>query len=266
MNDTSNEKPDTTMNDMNEQSFQERLWANPNDNSPEFTAAIGSSTQREADWLAAKDFNCRLSSTMKLVQAPDALREILLQIPEQAANDSSYLRRILPVAAVMLIAISIGLYYQPDTFQQNASLQNPNQPDANAELTNDLFGHIYMEEPYYGNGSVIAVAEVNSRITPIMVDQMQPGAATDGLEVTFAKDCYIAKQRAMHLVVKGKTGPINVVMIPSQVVDAEISISDQRFNGLVTPASGGTLVIIGNKQEPIAAYRDQLASSLNWKY
>jgi len=254
MNDTSNEKPDSSMNDsydMNEDTFQERLWANPDDNSPEFTAAIGSSTQREAHWQAAKHFNRTLTSTMKLVQGPDALREKLLRIPEQAANDNSFLQRMLPVAAVMLLAISIGLYYQPN---------------ANAELTSDLFGHIYMEEPYYGDGSVITVAEVNSRISPIMEDQMHAGTATDGLEVTFAKDCYIAKQRAMHLVVKGKTGPINVVMIPSQVVDAEISISDQRFNGLVTPASGGTLVIIGNKQEPIAAYRDLLASSLNWEY
>ena len=99
-----------------------------------------------------------------------------------------------------------------------------------------------------------------------MADQLQPGTATDGLEVTFAKDCYIAKQRAMHLVVKGKTGPVNVVMIPSQVVKSEMKISDKRFNGLVTPASGGTLVIIGNKQEPISAYRDQLASSLKWEY
>lgn len=206
-------------------------------------------------------FQTKLEQTMLLVQAPEGLHARLLQIPEQAAradassgaaaNDSSYWRRLLPVAAVLLLAIGIGVYLQPG---------------ANAALADDIFGHIYIEEPFFGDGSVLSITEVNARMQPSIGATMEPGNAADSLEVTFAKDCFIAKQRSMHLVVKGETGPVNLMMIPSQLVKGEVKIADQHYNGLVTQASGGTLVVVGNKQEPIAQYRDRMASSLDWEY
>lgn len=211
-------------------------------------------------------FDARLRAVMHAVQAPADLQARLLRIPDlaaeqsgevntttaqlPAANDPGFLRRLLPAAAALLLAIGIGLYYQPDL---------------NAALAGEIFGHIYKEEPNFGDGTALSLSEVNARIAPFTGEALQP-EASEALEVSFAKDCYIARQRTMHLVVKGKTGPVNVMMIPGQVVDSEVRIADQRFNGLVTPASGGTLVVVGNKQEPISATRDQVASSLHWEY
>jgi hypothetical protein len=190
-----------------------------------------------------------LQGTMALVQAPTDLRENLLRIPDQAANEGSFLRRILPVAAALLLAIGIGLYYQPVE---------------NSDFADEIFGHIYFEEPYYGEGNVLSLAEVNARMAPVLGKQIN--ADGENFIITFAKDCFVAKQKTMHLVVKGETGPVNFMMIPSRVVEGELRFSDQRFNGLATPASGGTLVVVGNKQESITRYRDRMASSLNWKY
>lgn len=205
-------------------------------------------------------FEARLQAGLNAVQAPAGLQERLLQIPDQvlnaaparveAANESQFLRRLLPAAAALLVAIGIGLYYEPDL---------------NAALASEIFGHIYLEEPFYGEGEVLAMAEVNARLQPVTGDSL-PADGSAVLEVTFAKDCYIAKKRTMHLVVKGSTGPVNVMMIPDQVVDSEVTISDQRFSGLMTPASGGTLVVVGNKQEPIREYRDLVAAQLEWEY
>jgi hypothetical protein len=227
-------------------------------------------------------FEARLHAGLNAVQAPAGLQQRLLQIPDmaataemqaapatataieraEAANEPQFLRRLLPAAAALLVAIGIGLYYQPDL---------------NAELASEIFGHIYMEEPFYGEGEVLAMSEVNARLQPVTGDSLPVEGSGDGslngsldaseaLQVTFAKDCYIAKNRSMHLVVKGATGPVNVMMIPDQVVDSEVTISDQRFSGLVTPASGGTLVVVGNKQEPIREYRDLVAAQLKWEY
>ena len=190
-----------------------------------------------------------LQETMALMQAPAGLREKLLRFPEQAANEGSFLRRILPAAAALLLAIGIGLYFQPAD---------------NAGLADEIFGHIYFEEPYYGEGKVISLAEANARMRPVLGDQLN--GEGESFEITFAKDCFVAKQMTMHLVVKGETGPVNFMMIPSRVVEGELRFADQRFNGLATPASGGTLVVVGNKQESITRYRDRMASSLNWKY
>jgi len=205
----------------------------------------------EGDLATGSDepFLLELQGTMALVQARAGLRENLLRIPEQAANEGSFLRRILPVAAVLLLAIGIGLYYQLVE---------------NSGFADEIFGHIYFEEPYYGEGNVLSLAEVNARLGPVLGKQMN--AEGENFIITFAKDCFVARQKAMHLVVKGETGPVNFMMIPSRVVEGELRFSDQRFNGLATAASGGTLVVVGNKQEALTPYRDRMASSLNWQY
>lgn len=237
---------------MNDQEFHERLWAHPEDDAPEFLDAARSSQERESVWHDARRFNRRVQEIARRVQAPEELRDTLLRIPDQAANDDSFIRRILPVAAVLLLAISIGLYYKPEV---------------NAALANDIFSHIYMEEPFYGDGSMLALADVNARMGTVLDGmRIEPGSAGGNFEVTFAKPCYIAKQVAMHLVINGKTGPVNLVMIPSQVVDKEMRIADQNYVGTITPTSGGTLVVIGSRQEPIAEYKDAMASTLNWEY
>lgn len=190
------------------------------------------------------------------VAAPAGLQERLLALPDQlqpvaeAANEPQWWRRLLPAAAALLLAIGIGMYYQPDL---------------NARLASEIFGHIYVEEPYYGDGSTLSLAEVNARLATVSATPLDADDAAQ-LGVSFAKDCYVAKQRTMHLVVKGSTGPVNVMMIPAQVVTDEVRIADGRFNGLVTPGSDGTLVVVGNKQEPLARTRDLVASSLHWRY
>lgn len=213
-------------------------------------------------------FDARLRAGLVAVQPPPGLEQRLLQVPDTqradreddvataasltttAANEPQILRRLLPAAAALLLAIGIGLYYQPDL---------------NAALASEVFGHIYYEEPVYSQGPGLSMAEVNARLQPVTGTVLQADDA-EALGVTFAKDCYIAKQRTLHLVVKGETGPVNIMMIPDRVVDREVTIADQHFNGLVSPASGGTLVVVGNKQEPLRATRDRLASSLHWDY
>lgn len=216
-------------------------------------------------------FESSLQATLHGVNAPAGLLERLLGIPDlvgdadtaataspatatasgaSAANEPQWWRRLLPAAAALFIAVGIGLYHEPDL---------------NAALANEIFGHIYIEEPYYGDGTALPLAELNARIQQVTGAPLDPEDAAT-LEVSFAKDCYVAKQRTMHLVVKGSTGPVNVMMIPEQVVDDEVRIADRRFSGLVTPASGGTLVVVGNKQEPLARTRDLVANSLHWDY
>jgi len=206
-------------------------------------------------------FDARLQKTLLSITAPAGLQERLLGIPDlplaqarpdeqEAANDSPFWHRLLPAAAALLLAIGIGLYYEPDL---------------NAALANEVFGHIYREEPSFGGGSELSTAELNARLLPVTGEALDPEDSAL-LHVTFAKDCYIASQRTMHLVVKGETGPVNVMMIPGRVVESEMKIADQRFHGLVSPAPGGTLVVVGNKQEPISATRDRVASSLHWDY
>ncbi len=192
------------------------------------------------------------------VSAPAELRQKLLQVsalPAQAANDSLF-RRILPVAACLAVALGITLWTTND---QHEALEDA--------LEKEIFAHMYLEGQLdNATASVIPLSAVNDRMEQVMGAHLEMSEAVSDLQVTFAKDCWVAQQVAFHLIMKGKTGAVTVMMIPSESKDAEFDISDERFNGLVTPTDGGYLVVVGNKQEPIAEYRNLLSRNLGWEY
>lgn len=200
------------------------------------------------------------------VSAPIELRQKLLQ-PELlaagrnrdwfnlAANDGLFYR-LLPVAASLVAALGIALW---------------SSNNGHAALEQEIFAHMYMEAGALTSTAVIALPAVNLRMEDAMGAHLEMSEAVANLEVTFAKDCWVAKGVAFHMVMKGKTGAVTVMMIPSTDFgnankDAEFNISDAEYSGLVTPTDGGYLVVVGNKQEPIAEYRNLLAGNLDWEY
>ncbi len=196
------------------------------------------------------------------VSASADLRQKLLQ-PEQpaprtmfsalasSANDSLF-RRALPVAACLVVALGI-------TFWSTDSRQSM--------LEDEIFTHMYLEGQLDNEDAVaIPLNAVNARMEQWMGAHLEMSDAVEGLEVTFAKDCWVAQQVAFHLIMKGETGAVTVMMIPSDEAGTEFNISDEKYNGLVTPTDGGYLVVVGNKQEPIAEYRNLLSGKLEWEY
>jgi len=207
---------------------------------------------------------CALTS----VQAPAELRQKLLNISHQApartglfgafgfaANADSFIRRALPIAACLVVALAIGMY---------------NRSHKLANLQADLFAHVYGETAYLAslnNGPTsVSMPEVNARMEEVVGAHLNLADDINKLEVSFAKDCWVAQQVAYHLIMRGKTGDISVMMIPDLELDGEFSIADDQYNGLITPTDGGYLVVIGSKQEPITEYRNLLSSNLAWEY
>ena len=246
---------------MNDKEFTERLWANPGDTSPQFREALGHSDARLDAYSKALAFKSLLEKSLKIPAPATNLEQRLLQIPDlarmdrhalpAAANDESVIRRLLPVAALLLLALGLGAYLKPDS---------------NAELARDLFSHVYAETPYMNPDGDYSLDTVNTQLGQVVGAHLEASPATESLQVSFVKDCYVAKQIAMHFVLHGNNGDVNVMLLPEQVSGAEFTISDEQFNGIVSPASRGTLVVIGNKQEPIAEYSSLLSSNLGWEY
>ena len=197
------------------------------------------------------------------VSAPAELRQKLLQ-PELlappargwfglSANDSVF-RRLLPVAASLVIALGIAFW-------------SSDLGTSRAALADEIFAHLYLEgQLNNANAEEIPLATVNTRMEHWMGAHLDETDMED-LKVTFAKDCWVAKQVAFHLIMKGKTGAVTVMLIPNAgSAEAEFNISDETYSGLVTPTDGGYLVVIGNKREPLKAYRNLLSGKLEWEY
>jgi hypothetical protein len=249
------------MKKMNDKEFTERLWSNPRDNSAGFLQAAEQDSTRQQARLDALEFEHLLDNALRVPAPSPALEKRLLEIPESArpvelplriaAREETFLRRLLPVAAVLLVALGLGIYLQPES---------------NSALAHDLFSHVYAETPYMNPNGSYTLDDVNSKMAAVLGVHLEVSPATEALQVSFVKDCFVASQIAMHLVLHGDLGDVNVMLLPEQVSTREFSISDEQFNGIVAPAEHGTLVVIGNKQEPIREYRNLLSSNLGWEY
>jgi hypothetical protein len=241
--------------------FEELLGADPFNQDPAFLAAARATPERHTAWQAAREVETRLRAALHAVTPPEGLAEQLLGIPDQAprvppfprvvTHGGDWLRRLLPVAAVLLLALGINRHFQLD--------------DA-MTLQRDLFGHIYGEAPFITSRQVL-LDELNSSLEATVGAHLVANASTEKLDVTFIRACRVAKRRSAHLVVKGEQGEVTVLMLNEPLVSAATPIADARLSGRIVPSGGKhTLVVVGDGKEPIDAYLDVIDSNLEWEY
>jgi len=245
---------------MNDEQFLERAHANPHDDSPEFLEAAATSPERQQVLENLKQFDARLKTGLESVSAPEDLKQTLLNIPEGmlhpdthdvAANDSFW-RRNFKYAAALVLAIGV------------TAIVMQNQVNPMEEM---VFSHIYSELEFLDADSQLTLADVNAIMLGRVGTDFSDSVQMENIEITLTQDCWVDFGngiRGVHMVVRGSMGPITVMVIPSSPVDSEFAISDERFDGMISPTPGGNLVVVGEKQESILELSSMLAANINW--
>jgi Protein of unknown function (DUF3379) len=241
---------------MTDQEFISRLWANPHDNGADFIAARDASAERQTLWHSAQNFEARLHRVLHAPTPSAHLHHKLLQIPAQAlptaaANEPSFWQRALPLAACLVLVLSLALRFQPQV---------------NDELTGQIMGHVYAEGRYLTSTATISLDAVNARMKELIEAELSAVDDTAKLNIRFSRYCRIARSKAFHIIIKGENGPVSMMMIPKQVVKVETPIGDKQFSGFITPVRGGTVVVLGAPQEPVRKYINLLNDNMKWKY
>ena len=201
-----------------------------------------------------------LNNIMKAPVPPADLQQKLLMVPAlaeaadlqatMASNDSVW-RRTLPVAACLGLLLLMAHRFQP-------------MPTA--ELEAEILAHVYAEERFFASSDHITLQDMNARMEKAIHAHLDASPATEALDVHLAKDCWLAQAVSMHLILTGDTGPVSVLMIPADVADHATTFADDRFSGTITPIEGGTLVVLGNRQEPVAKYLNLINDHMQWDY
>jgi hypothetical protein len=245
---------------MNDLLFNERAHANPHDDSPEFLEAAAQNPERQALLIELKALDSFLKSGLSAVSAPDHLKQRLLDIPEgtlhpdttaPAANDSFW-RRNIQYAAGLVVALGALAFMLPGKV-------NP--------LEEIVFNHIYSELSFLDDDTPIPMTLVNNVMNARVGTGFLQSPEMDSLEIDVTEDCWVDIQngiQGVHMVVKGNVGQVTVMVIPNDPIDSELSISDERFVGMITPTEHGNLVVVGEKDESIQMYSNMLATNINW--
>lgn len=253
---------------MDELEFRKRVYADPNNPDQETLTAAGSNPALQQILDQSQAIENRLSDLVASQSAPEGLRQRLLAIPEQAdqtragepKSGSNRFLQYYAIAASLLLLLGAGYF-----------LTTSRGPSA-AEIAfgEQVLAHLYHEEAEIeaiNNGTLeqfYAMPAVN-QVMANSGTRFGGDSFPANMPVRYANPCIIATPfKSSHLIVQSASGALSVIAIDNSPVSQEFSISDDRFAGIVIPMSGGNLILIGEKNQDLSDYRNQIEDDMEW--
>jgi len=96
------------------------------------------------------------------------------------------------------------------------------------------------------------------------VSAMDPGI---GL-VSYAQSCVINGNTVPHLVIQGESGPVTLILMPEEEIDAAIPLSGEHVHGVIVPVGSGSVAIIGERSEQLEEIDEigqRIVKSVEWQ-
>lgn len=99
-----------------------------------------------------------------------------------------------------------------------------------------------------------------ARVVPASVANMNHDA---GL-ITYAQTCVINGKMIPHLVVQGERGPVTILLLPDEMIDAATQLEGESINGILLPVGSGSVAIIGERDERLDDIQENVVNSVTW--
>lgn len=99
-----------------------------------------------------------------------------------------------------------------------------------------------------------------ARIVPASVADMNHDAGV----ITYAQTCVINGKKIPHLVLQGKFGPVTILLMPDEMIDAAVEIDGRSINGVILPVGSGSIAIIGPDEENLGTIQQNVMDSVAW--
>ena len=82
--------------------------------------------------------------------------------------------------------------------------------------------------------------------------------------VTYARTCVINGKSVPHLVIKGESGPVTLLLMPDENVNSAVPLEGESINGVILPVGDGSIAIIGEREEDLSKIEKQVVDSVTW--
>jgi len=83
-------------------------------------------------------------------------------------------------------------------------------------------------------------------------------------DITYARACPFRGELVAHLVVRGKDGPVTVLLLPHIHVNKPTHFDEQGYRGEIVPAGAGSIAILANNPSPMQPIEEQFVSMVQW--
>lgn len=127
-------------------------------------------------------------------------------------------------------------------------------------LADEVLAHV-QHEPYALRVSDSPVSD--GRLTSVVPANVAHMNHSAGL-ITYAQSCIINGHEVPHLVIQGEKGPVTILLMPEEMIEAAISLNDENSKGVILPVGNGSIAIIGMRDEQLEKIEQSVLNSVTW--
>lgn len=155
------------------------------------------------------------------------------------------------VAAALVLAVAVTLQFGDGS-----------QELAPSVLAAEVIEHME-HEPYSRVVSDDAVpgAELGRVLAPA-VSRLDTGQV--GL-VTYARTCPINGREVPHLVVQGADGPVTLLLMAEEKLDAPVPLEGDGFHGVILPVGDGSIAVVGEQGQSVDDVTEDIRGAVDWQ-
>ncbi|MDZ7769521.1 MAG: DUF3379 family protein [Woeseiaceae bacterium] len=233
---------------MNCETFRQAVTADPADASAQLRSHEDRCSECRQYREAMQQFDARLRQALEIpvpsVKMPD-LDSTDNVVPMRTRRMTTPIW--LGLAASVALAGWLGL-----------ALMSPGEP--RQSLAEEIIAHMEHEQDSRVVTNVAVPERTLARVVNSDVAELRPGI---GL-VTYARSCVINGNLVPHLVIQGEKGPVTLLLLPDESIDAAISLEGSTINGVIVPVGKGSIAIIGVREESIEDIGNRVIESVKW--
>lgn len=232
--------------------FRQAIGACPSDDTSEAVRH-----EREcADCRTLREELATLDETLARAMAIPVPEIEMPELPDREARGRvvASRRRRVPVPAWFGLAAGFALaaYFGLLALSSN---------EPGGSLAEQVLAHMDHEQ---GSRIVTTVAVPERTLESVVsndVARMGPGL---GL-VTYARSCVINGKVIPHLVVQGENGPITLLLLPDEHVDAPVPLEGDAVTGVILPVGEGSIAIVGERGQDVRSMGNRVVEAVKWK-
>ena len=250
---------------MDELEFRRRAYANPNDKSSDFIAALAGSERNHALVEQLQDLDLQLNQALQVTVPVHLAAQILSATPWDADTSTLNKRRLPPrpdqrtpfgwrhLAIAASITFVLG-------FSTRFIAFNEARPSFD-RMGQVAMTHVYAESAFtQGVDEQVTLTAVNAKLQPYGT---QLHSLSDIGQVYYANHCLFGKGPAAHLVIQGEHHRVHVFIVPPEHELNDVRrFSDERYHGEIIPMTFNHLVVVSEKDEDLANMAAKIQASL----
>jgi hypothetical protein len=235
---------------MDDLHFRRSIYADPNSRDEDIVAAQHQDPAKKQFAQEISQLDQKIKKALT-VDVPDDLYNKLMLKQALASHQQQQRKNRVHLALAASVAFALGLSF---TFLQSSS--------SYSDIGTLSLAHVQHEAPHFkqlGNAK-ISLASLNDK----MADFHGQFTSTFG-ELVSAGYCNFGGIKSLHLVYQGQSGPVTVFVMPNEKgLSFTANFSNDSLKGQALHFDEANIVVVGNKNEPLKQWRDNIEKNIIW--